>query len=75
MGKNTSNEFENYLRQHGIKHQTTMPYNPQQDGVAERMNRKILNMVRSVMFFKNVKLMFWANEVLCDVYIDRKSVV
>lgn len=23
-----SNEFENYLCQHGIKHQTTVPYNP-----------------------------------------------
>jgi transposase InsO family protein len=26
----TSNEFESYLHQHGIKHQTTVPYNPQQ---------------------------------------------
>jgi hypothetical protein len=25
----TSNEFEMYLHQHGIKHQTTVPYNPQ----------------------------------------------
>ena len=25
----TSNEFENYLRQHGIKNQTSVPYNPQ----------------------------------------------
>jgi len=41
----TSNEFENYLHQHGIKHQTTAPYNPQQNGVAKRMNRTILNMV------------------------------
>eukprot|EP00253_Pinus_taeda_P025085 PITA_25085 len=41
----TSNEFEQYLRQHGIKHQTTVPYNPQQNGVAERMNRTILNMI------------------------------
>jgi transposase InsO family protein len=24
----TSNEFERYLLQHGIKHQTTIPYNP-----------------------------------------------
>jgi hypothetical protein len=24
----TSNEFESYLRQHGIKHQTIVPYNP-----------------------------------------------
>ena len=35
----TSNKFENYLLQHGIKHQTTVPYNPQQNGVAERMNK------------------------------------
>jgi len=25
----TSNEFENYICQHGIKHQTNKPYNPQ----------------------------------------------
>jgi len=28
--EHTSNEFESYLHQHGIKHQTTVPYNPQQ---------------------------------------------
>ena len=55
----TSNYFEYYLCQHGIAHQTTIPYNPQQNGVVERMNRTIMNMVRSMMFFKNVKLMFW----------------
>jgi transposase InsO family protein len=37
-GEYTSNEFESYLHQHGIKHQTIVPYNPQQNGVAERMN-------------------------------------
>jgi len=30
----TSNEFENYVRQHAIKYQTTMPYNPQYNGAA-----------------------------------------
>eukprot|EP00253_Pinus_taeda_P018422 PITA_18422 len=68
----TSNEFEQYLHQHGIKHQTTVPYNPQQNGVAERMNRKILNMVRSMLFFKNGKIMFWANVVLCVAYIKNR---
>jgi len=68
----TSNEFENYLRQHGIKHKTTVPYNPQQNGVAERMNRTILNMVRSMLFFKNVKIMFWADVVLCVAYIKNR---
>ena len=68
----TSNEFENYLCQHGIKHQTIVPYNPQQNGVAERMNSTILNMVRSMVFFKYVKLMFWADVVLCVIYVKNR---
>jgi len=31
----TYNDFEIYLHQHGIKHQTIVPYNPQQNGVDE----------------------------------------
>jgi transposase InsO family protein len=57
-GEYTNNEFESYLCQHGIKHQTAVPYNPLQNGVAERMNMTLLNMVGSMLFFKNVKLMF-----------------
>jgi hypothetical protein len=31
--------------------------------VAEGMNKTLLNMVRSMMFFKNAKLMFWDDVV------------
>jgi hypothetical protein len=55
----TSNELETYLIQHGIKHQTIVPYNPQWNGVAKIMNRALLNMVCSMLFFKNVKLMLF----------------
>jgi hypothetical protein len=65
----TSNEFGNYLCQHGIKHQTTVPYNSQQNGADERMNKTLLKMVHSMMFFKNVKLMFWANAIIYAVYV------
>jgi transposase InsO family protein len=68
----TSNEFENYLLQHGIKHQTIVPYNPQQNGVVERMNKTLLNMVCSMMFFKNVKLMFWVDTILCAIYVKNR---
>lgn len=68
----TSNEFENYHLQHGIKHKTTMPYNPQHNGVSKRMNGTILNMVCSMLFFKNVKLMFWVYVALCAVYIKNR---
>jgi transposase InsO family protein len=69
----TSNEFESCLHQHGIKHQTRVPCNHQQSGVAERMNETLLNMVRSIMFFKNVKLMFWVDAVLCAGYVKNRS--
>jgi hypothetical protein len=72
-GEYTSSVFEKYLQNNGIKHHTTVPFNPQQNGVAERMNRTLLNMIRSMIFFKNVKLMFWGEAVLCVVYIKNRS--
>ena len=48
-------------------------HNPQQNGVAETMNRTIMNMVHSMMFFKNVKLMFWGDAVKCETYLRNKS--
>ena len=35
----TNKKFEDYLADCGIQHQKTAPYTPEQNGVAERMNR------------------------------------
>ena len=48
-GEYTSNEFETYLKKHGIAHQKTAPYTPEQNGVAERANRTIVEMARSML--------------------------
>jgi len=37
----TSKEFENFLQQEGILKETTAPYSPQSNGVAEQANRTI----------------------------------
>ena len=37
-GEYTSNEFGNFCKDAGIKRELTTPYNPQQNGVAERKN-------------------------------------
>ena len=37
-GEYTSKEFMNFCRDVGIKRELTTPYNPQQNGVAERKN-------------------------------------
>jgi len=47
------------------------PYNPWHIGVAERMNGTLFNMVHYMLFFKNVKLLFWADEVLCALYLKK----
>ena len=41
-GEYTGHEFEDFCIQHGIHRQLTVPYNPQQNGVAERKNRAII---------------------------------
>ena len=61
--------FEDYPSKHGITHQNSVPYNPQQNGIAKRMNRTLMNMVRLMMFFKNVKMKFWGDAVVCATYL------
>ena len=41
-GEYVSKEFEDYLRSNGISQDFTVPYSPTQNGVAERMNRSLL---------------------------------
>uniref|UniRef100_A0A2N9FNK6 Integrase catalytic domain-containing protein n=1 Tax=Fagus sylvatica TaxID=28930 RepID=A0A2N9FNK6_FAGSY len=41
-GEYTSNEFENYCSEYGIRHEKTVPDTPQHNGVAERINCTIV---------------------------------
>ncbi|GJT47451.1 retrotransposon protein, putative, ty1-copia subclass [Tanacetum coccineum] len=46
-----------YLLKH--KHEVTPPYTPQHNGVSERRNRTLLDMVRSMMNLTTLPLSFW----------------
>jgi len=67
-GEFTSSEFNNFCTERGIKRHLTAPYSPQQNGVAERKNRTIMDMVRSMLKSKNVSKELWAEAVACAVY-------
>ncbi|WP_036673399.1 DDE-type integrase/transposase/recombinase, partial [Pediococcus pentosaceus] len=58
-GEYLSAEFLDYLKQNGILSQWTPPATPQLNGVAERRNRTLLDMVRSMMSFTELPLSFW----------------
>ena len=64
--------FQEYLMQHGIKHQTTAPYTPEQNGVAERMNRTIMEMARCMSYNANLGHAFWAEAVVTAAYIRNR---
>nr|GFA35943.1 retrotransposon protein, putative, Ty1-copia subclass [Tanacetum cinerariifolium] len=54
-----SQEFKYYLKAYGIVQQLTPPYTPQHNGVSERRNHTLLDMVRSMMNLITLPLSFW----------------
>ena len=55
--------FDGICRESGIVHQRTIPYSPQQNGLAERLNRTIMDKARSMLHYKCVSLEWWAEAV------------
>ncbi|KAF7836005.1 Retrovirus-related Pol polyprotein from transposon TNT 1-94 [Senna tora] len=68
-GEYTSTEFSEYLRQNKIRRQLTCPRTPQQNGVAERKNRHLAEICRSMLHAKNVPPRFWAECMKTTVHI------
>ena len=68
-GEYLDNEFEDYLLEHGIVSQLTAPGTPQQNGVAERRNRTLLDMVRSMMSYSSLPPSFWGYALQTAIYI------
>ena len=72
-GEFTSKEFQEFCDANGIRRPLTVPRSPQQNGVAERKNRTILDMARSMLKSKNLPKEFWAEAVACAVYLSNRS--
>ena len=64
-----SNEFNDFCKQSGIKRQLTTAYTPQQNGVVERKNRTVMNMVRSMLSNKNIPKTFWPEAMNWTIYV------
>nr|GEV93314.1 retrotransposon protein, putative, Ty1-copia subclass [Tanacetum cinerariifolium] len=58
-GEYTSQEFLDHLKDQGIIAHRTPPYTPQYNGVSERRNRTLLDMVRSMMSQTTLPKSFW----------------
>ncbi|KAI3788698.1 hypothetical protein L2E82_01471 [Cichorium intybus] len=72
-GEFCSIEFDDFCDEHGIKRELTAPHTPEQNGVAERKNRTIGDMGRSMLHEKNLSYGFWAEAVTTAVYLINLS--
>ena len=72
-GEYCDKRFEEYCAANGIKHQKTIPGTPQQNGVAERINRTILERARSMRLHAGLPKTFWADAVNTVVYLINRS--
>jgi hypothetical protein len=71
-GKFVLKMFDNFLHECGIRRQTSAPYTPQQNRVAERANRTIIECPISMIRAQGLDLEFWAEAVNTAVYIKNR---
>jgi len=62
-GEFVSKKFDAFLAECGIQRQTSAPYSPQQNGVAEHANRTIMECARSMILAQGLGLEFWGEAV------------
>ena len=64
-----NNDFKKFCSKKGIKFHFTVPYTPQQNGVAERMNRTITEKARAMINAADLDKQFWGEVVLIATYL------
>ena len=72
-GEYVSSEFGDYLRSEGIRHERTIPKTPEQNGVAERMNRTLVEAVHPMLADAKLPHSFWAEAVSTAIYLRNRS--
>ena len=72
-GEYVSKEFDAFCDSKGIKREITAPYNPPQNGTAERMNRTIQEKVRSMLSHAALSHGFWAEAMQTAIHLINRS--
>ncbi|KAL4563757.1 hypothetical protein LXL04_027802 [Taraxacum kok-saghyz] len=68
-GEYLSDGFKSFCLEHGIKRQLTTSFSPQQNGVAERKNRTVINIVVSMIAAKKMPKKFWGEATVWSLYV------
>lgn len=72
-GEYYSKEFEGFCDDYGIRRGLTAAYTPQKNGVSERKNITILNMMRSLLERGKIPKGFWPVAVNWSIHVLNRS--
>lgn len=64
--------FSNWLKDKGIHHEQPVPYKPEQNGIAERLNRTLGDMARTMLAASGLPKTFWSYAYLCACYLHNR---
>ena len=64
--------MKQFISDHGLIHQTTCPDTPQQNGIAERKNRTLLEITRAIMLESYVPVHFWPVAIATATYLTNR---
>ena len=72
-GEYTSHEFNTFCEKEGIERELTTAYTPQQNGVSERKNRTLINVVLAMLSHAKLPKVFWGEALLTANYLQNRS--
>ena len=71
-GEYFSKAFVDYLKVKGIRHESSVPYTPQQNGVAERKNQTLIESARTMLAHAGLPNKYWAEAVNVAAYVGNR---
>ncbi|KAI3770624.1 hypothetical protein L6452_01764 [Arctium lappa] len=70
--KFTNFDLNTFCEEKGIERQYSAPRTPQQNGVAERRNRTLIEAARSLLAYSKLPITFWAEAVNTACYVQNR---
>jgi transposase InsO family protein len=68
-GEYTSKEFVAFCKSAGVTRELIVPHNPQQNGVAERKNRSIEEIVKALLNDQGLSMYLWGETAMTTIYV------
>ena len=66
-------KFDDYLKENSITYKVTIPYSPEQNGKAKRVNRTIMGPTRAILAQQQLSKSLWVEIAKAVVYLQNQS--